>query len=357
MNRIFLIIIPSLVPSGPVKGAIALANKLVNRGSVHLVVLKSGPGPSAEIDERVHHTYLWHYSHFFPAKIYHYRQLLAQLSQSAQLISISFCFSADLLNFFCRNKALICTSVRGNLPVNYHMDYGLKGLLLSCFHLFMLRRFHIVFTMTSEMSKQVSRFIGYRPPIVGNFIDEFPLYRYRDVPKPTSSPCFIFVGSLTTRKRPDLLIHSLKVLHNEGYLPTLDIVGDGPLMQPMLSLAADLGLSDYVNFHGHLEQPYSLVRASDALVLPSMSEGMSRAAMEALFLGTPCVLRRVDGNQSLITSGFNGILFDTDGDLPNAMVKVLQLRISPFTKLLPSSCSQDVQTLKFLRILDQSFHD
>jgi glycosyltransferase involved in cell wall biosynthesis len=54
-------------------------------------------------------------------------------------------------------------------------------------------------------------------------------------------------------------------------------------------------------------------------VLPSLSEGAPRAALEALFLGVPCVLRNVDGNACLVSSGVNGVLFQTDDQLLEAI--------------------------------------
>ena len=36
------------------------------------------------------------------------------------------------------------------------------------------------------------------------------------------------------------------------------------------------------------------------MVLPSFSEGTSRAALESLFLGVPIILRDVDSNKDLI---------------------------------------------------------
>ena len=355
MNRTFFIILPSLIPTGPVKGAIALANQLIDFGNVYLILLKPGSGAAAPIDNRIVLISLWNQASTFLGKIKFYRSLLRNLQTHGQLVSVSMCFSADLLNLFASNQALICSSIRGNLFVNYRMDYGFVGILLAYLHFFILRRFHIVSCLTTEMSTQVSRFLGYHPPVVGNFLDEAPLKIYRDQPKSSRSSRFVFVGSLTNRKRPELVIHSLKTLHDKGYLFGLDIIGDGPLMPSIRALVAELGLTHYVHLHGHLDQPYSVIRNSDAFVLPSLSEGVSRAAMEALFLGTPCVLRRVDGNQSLIKSGFNGILFDTDSDLVLAMLDVLRLNLPLNSNLLPVSFGQVSQTMTFLHILDHAY--
>ena len=53
MKRNIFILVPSPSPSGPVKGAYALANALVKERDVTLVSLKPGPGVSATLDSRV----------------------------------------------------------------------------------------------------------------------------------------------------------------------------------------------------------------------------------------------------------------------------------------------------------------
>lgn len=354
MKRVFFILVPSLVPTGPVKGAIALANCLVGFRKVSIVTLKRGAGAKADIDERVEVVHLWKIASRTPSKVRAYRQLLRESGMKDELVSVSMCFSADLVNSFCRSRAFLCSSVRGNLPENYHMDYGWKGRLLAYFHLIMLRRFDVVTAMTSEMCSQVSRFIGRAPEIVGNFVDEVALQKYTAEPKSGGAARFVFVGSLTIRKRPELLIQAVKELHHQGHPVKLDLLGSGPLYNKLNEMVSQWGLTDFVRILGQVDEPYPLVRAASAFVLPSMSEGLSRAALEALFLGTPCVLRSVDGNPALIENGVNGILFESDVDLSAAMLEVLNLEFKDGQNLLPQTCSQAPQSVKLLEILERS---
>ena len=60
-------------------------------------------------------------------------------------------------------------------------------------------------------------------------------------------------------------------------------------------------------------------------VLPSLSEGTPRAAMEALAHGNIVVLRDVANNSELITVGETGYLFENDCDLLLAMEDALFL--------------------------------
>ena len=88
----------------------------------------------------------------------------------------------------------------------------------------------------------------------------------------------------------------------------------------LIRLAKKLEIQNIVNFHGELEDPFSLLSEADTFVLPSLSEGTSRSSMEALFLGVPCILRDIDGNSELIQDGINGALFQNEKDIAQAMI-------------------------------------
>jgi glycosyltransferase involved in cell wall biosynthesis len=302
MKKIF-ILVPSPSPAGPVKGAIALANELAHKRDVSIVTLKNGPGYDAELDPRVKHISLaTDKGNVFFQWIKGYRKILKNAGGRSQVASISMCFSADMVNAFCRRNAVVCSSVRGNLLKNYRMDYGFIGLPLAMGHLVALRLFDHVVAMSTAMAGQVGFYLNKKPAVIGNFIDEAALERYRKPLNPDDQVRFVFLGSLTTRKQPLLIIDALNDLRKSGYDVMLDVIGSGPLMEEMKTKVNQSGIHDRVIFHGQLADPFVLLSGADALVLPSLSEGISRAALEALFLGVPCVLREVDGNSEIIKS-------------------------------------------------------
>ena len=53
LMRDWFILVPALIPTGPIKGAIALANKISKDRRVNLVYLKEGSGASTFIDPRI----------------------------------------------------------------------------------------------------------------------------------------------------------------------------------------------------------------------------------------------------------------------------------------------------------------
>jgi len=95
-----------------------------------------------------------------------------------------------------------------------------------------------------------------------------------------------------------------------------------------------------------------LARA-EALVLPSLSEGISRAVLEALQLGVPVVLRDVDGNRAVVSDGRNGRLFGDPADLPAAILAASGLRrTGDGGSLLPPTFRQAPCAQAFLELAE-----
>ena len=354
MTRKVFILIPSDTPHGPVKGAYALANVLAETHTVYLVALRRGQGAQARLVPQVRHLCLAHAAGGFVGQVRAYQTLLKQAGGRDRVASLSMCLSADVVNSLCRRWALTCSSVRGNLSVNYRHDYGWPGAALAMAHLTLLRRFDHVVTMTNDMASQVRRFIGHRPQVVGNFVDEQPLDAQRVQARASGPLRLVFVGSLSDRKQPGLLLPALAALRAISQDARLDIVGAGPLDADLRAQAQHLGLNTAVRMHGFLDDPARLVAQADVFVLPSLAEGMSRAALEALHLGLPCVMRDADGNSELITPGINGVLFASDADLSAALASAATLassQIWPRASLLPQALRQHMAGAGYADIL------
>lgn len=95
----------------------------------------------------------------------------------------------------------------------------------------------------------------------------------------------------------------------EGSTPVrLVLCGEGPEHAALKQLAAGLGIADRVLFPGFRNDVPDVLAAFDAFVLPSVTEGMSNAILEAMATGLPCIATRVGGNGELVSHGVNGLL-------------------------------------------------
>lgn len=113
------------------------------------------------------------------------------------------------------------------------------------------------------------------------------------------------VGSLRPEKGHDLLLRAFTTIVRAGRHPSvrLCIVGDGSCRTMLEQLASELDVVHRVEFAGERVDAPRLQAAFDVSVLPSRSEGLPLAALEALATGTPVVATRIGGLPSLLSGG------------------------------------------------------
>lgn len=88
-----------------------------------------------------------------------------------------------------------------------------------------------------------------------------------------------------------------------GTIPVrLMLCGTGPMQDALAQLAAQAGIADRVTITGNLAQDrlLPLIAAADVIALPSMRESFGIAAAEAMAIGRPVILSRIDGFQELV---------------------------------------------------------
>ncbi|HZU35553.1 MAG TPA: glycosyltransferase family 4 protein, partial [Gemmataceae bacterium] len=129
------------------------------------------------------------------------------------------------------------------------------------------------------------------------------------------------VGRLDEIKRQDLLIRAVARLRERGQQVHLLLVGDGPRLEELKALAADLAAAAYVHFAGYQSQPERYLQLMDVFALTSRSEGMPLAVLEAWAAGVPVVASRVGGLPALIEEGQTGLLFPSGDEA--ALVETL----------------------------------
>lgn len=88
----------------------------------------------------------------------------------------------------------------------------------------------------------------------------------------------------------------------------LVLVGDGPLLPEITARIQSLGVADAVSLLSSRDDVDALLPALDVLVLPSSSEGMSNAILEAMACGLPVVATAVGGNLTLVQHETTGLL-------------------------------------------------
>lgn len=100
-----------------------------------------------------------------------------------------------------------------------------------------------------------------------------------------------FVGRLVGVKGLEYLIQGLKHITHKNY--KLVIVGDGPQKGELTELAESEGVSDKIIFAGWRSDIPQVLAVTDIFVLPSLSEGLPMALLEAMASGCACVVTDV----------------------------------------------------------------
>jgi len=116
------------------------------------------------------------------------------------------------------------------------------------------------------------------------------------------------VARLDPIKNLPILLTAMAEIKGQQPTAHLLIVGDGPLRESLERQTLGLGLQAVVHFLGTRHDVPDLLAASDVLVLPSLSEGLSMTLIEGSAAGLPLVASDVGGNNELVEHGVNGLL-------------------------------------------------
>lgn len=133
-------------------------------------------------------------------------------------------------------------------------------------------------------------------------------------------PVILFLGALSQEKDPVAAVRAVAQLPEVHLL----IVGDGPLRGVVEAYAASVA-PGRVHVLGALADPRPAYLASQALVLPSRTEGFPGVAIEAALCCLPVVATDVGGVRSVVHDGVTGRIVATSdrGLLADALNDVL----------------------------------
>ena len=113
----------------------------------------------------------------------------------------------------------------------------------------------------------------------------------------------IYTGRLVAFKNLELAIRAVASARARGFDIKFLIVGEGSVKKSLCKLAAEMGISDYVNFVGHQTQKnvFKLLSESDVYLFPSLREGGTWSLMEAMAVGLPSICVQTSGMAVITT--------------------------------------------------------
>ncbi len=136
-----------------------------------------------------------------------------------------------------------------------------------------------------------------------------------------------YVGRLSHEKGVDRLITSFAALPDLRP-PSSDLrlvlVGDGPMRGKLEQLVRDLDISEHVIFLGAQSNARALMPGFDLFVLPSRSEGLPLALLEAMAESVPVATTNVGECASVLDGGRLGdVLPDDDSEWPGSLTHLI----------------------------------
>lgn len=127
------------------------------------------------------------------------------------------------------------------------------------------------------------------------------------------------------RKGVDRAIEAMAQLLGKDIPVTLHILGSGIMEAQLKAQVSQLGLEDYVRFHGEQPNPYRYMKNADMFLLTSYHEAAPMVIDEAYILGVPVFATRTNSSDEMVTARDCGwICENNQQDLNRMLLKVLQ---------------------------------
>lgn len=154
----------------------------------------------------------------------------------------------------------------------------------------------------------------------------------------------LYIGRLTAQKSLPVLLESFAHALQDCPELRLTLVGDGAERFALESLTQELGLNGKVTFAGAQDEVRPYLQTADLFALPSVSEGISNALLEAMSSGLACLATPVGGNAEVLDQGRCGVL------LPGGDVAAWSLALSRLGK--DRELRERLGTAALRRVLD-----
>jgi len=143
------------------------------------------------------------------------------------------------------------------------------------------------------------------------------------------SKIILFLGRLSEKKSPDMLLEAFTSLCKETEAKSLHLVFAGPdeggMKAQLAQMAARLGVTEQVQFAGAIfgAEKWAAYRDADIFVLPSQNENFGNTAAESMAAGTPVIVTEQCGIAPLL-AGVAGVVVPHDaGALARAISAVI----------------------------------
>lgn len=284
-----------------------LANEFVREGhEVSFIVSDDAKIMAYKLDERIKVAYV---SSICLKRIRRFKKCCKEINGCLKQ------FHPDIAVMFLQPMILPWLIIRNKIPLVYSERNDPKtnnnGMLDRMLRSIVIKKANGIVFQTRKVQSFFKKSIENKSIVIMNpfDIENLPIQHQMERKKE-----IVAVGRLNAQKNYPLLLKAFSIVHQRHSNYCLKIYGDGPLKKPLIKIAYDLGISEYVHFQGVSHDVLNEIKDSGIYVLSSEFEGIPNALLEAMSLGLPCVSTnyRPEAVNELIQDRDNGMIVPRD---------------------------------------------
>ena len=257
---------------------------------------------------------------------------------------ISFDLKVDVVNILSKGRSIIY--LRANNRENYTDTFGkYLGVLLYEFHKILLYCADVIYALSRTMKEEYRDVlpIYQKIEVIPNFIDQ--RLNYELIKRKNT---FLIVASIIPRKR---VIETVEAFISEFHSTTdvsLTVIGDGSLRIKLEEYIAKSDFNVKIEFISESIDPSPYFASHEYFILMSLSEGLSRASLEAANSGCKLLLSNIDVHKEYFSE--TGLLLDNFQDLKKAFRDCYDMKDEYLCPSFPLDCAQSFIWMKLTRM-------
>ncbi|MDR1370636.1 MAG: glycosyltransferase [Dysgonamonadaceae bacterium] len=142
--------------------------------------------------------------------------------------------------------------------------------------------------------------------------------------KGTKDKVVTFLGRITMQKGPEYFVEAAAKVLQKSKNVRFVMAGNGDMMNQMIRLAAQRGISDHFHFTGFMKgkQVYEVLKSSDVYVMPSVSEPFGISPLEAMQCGVPTIISKQSGCAEILNNAVKTDYWDIEA-MSDAMYSII----------------------------------
>ncbi|MBL7663851.1 MAG: glycosyltransferase family 4 protein [Bacteriovoracaceae bacterium] len=167
-------------------------------------------------------------------------------------------------------------------------------------------------------------------------------------------------SALSEQKDPKTFVNVARMCVEQGLPAHFFLIGDGDMRDELQAYVESLGLEGRIHFTGFLKNIQQVLPELDIFFMPSRTEGLGTALLDAMSAEVPIVATRAGGIPEIVVEGRSGFIAEV-GDISELSRKLsllvkdsaLRLKTAQSAKDFVKNFSKEVTALKTFKIYNE----